>query len=101
MSNKDDQKVFRKVPITWVPFLDEDPANPVYGTRWSRVALDEAVSLVHAAHEASSPIDELINDILRDLGKPTMEQINSVLSELLPREDFPRPDIEGENEHQI
>lgn len=55
MSNED-EKVFRKVPITWVPFLDEDPANPVCGIRWKRVSLDELVS---------SP--------MRDMPKPDIE----------------------------
>jgi hypothetical protein len=34
LDSQDGNPTFRRVPVTWVPVLDEDTTNPVYGINW-------------------------------------------------------------------
>lgn len=34
LDSQEGNPVFRRVPITWVPILDQDTTNPVYGLNW-------------------------------------------------------------------
>ena len=34
IASKDGRLMFRQVPVTWVPFLEANTANPVYGINW-------------------------------------------------------------------
>ncbi len=34
VASKDGDTIFRRVPVTWVPKLDADTTNPVYGVNW-------------------------------------------------------------------
>lgn len=34
LDSQDGEPTFRRVPVTWVPVLDEDTTNPVYGINW-------------------------------------------------------------------
>ena len=34
LASKDGMTIFRRVPVTWVPILDRDTTNPVYGINW-------------------------------------------------------------------
>ncbi len=35
IASKDGAVIFRRIPVEWVPQLDADTANPVYGINWS------------------------------------------------------------------
>lgn len=34
IASKDGKLLFRQVPVTWVPYLESNSANPVYGINW-------------------------------------------------------------------
>lgn len=34
IASKDGMTIFRRVPVTWVPWLDRDSTNPFYGLNW-------------------------------------------------------------------
>lgn len=34
VASKDGRLLFRQVPVTWVPYLESNTANPVYGINW-------------------------------------------------------------------
>lgn len=34
IASKDGRLLFRQVPVTWVPYLESNTANPVYGINW-------------------------------------------------------------------
>lgn len=34
IASKDGQVTFRRTPVQWVPFLDNDATNPIYGINW-------------------------------------------------------------------
>jgi hypothetical protein len=34
IASKDGRLMFRQVPVTWVPFLESNTANPIYGINW-------------------------------------------------------------------
>lgn len=34
VASKDGRLMFRQVPVTWVPYLENNTANPVYGINW-------------------------------------------------------------------
>jgi hypothetical protein len=34
IASKDGRLLFRQVPVTWVPYLEANTANPVYGINW-------------------------------------------------------------------
>jgi hypothetical protein len=34
IATKDGRLVFRQVPVTWAPYLDDDTTDPVYGINW-------------------------------------------------------------------
>lgn len=35
LASKDGMVIFRRTPVTWVPYLDSDTSDPVYGLDWS------------------------------------------------------------------
>ncbi len=35
LASKDGEVLFRRMPVQWVPYLDSDTTNPVYGLDWS------------------------------------------------------------------